>query len=82
MFRTEDYMKLNIRVNPEQNLSGLEFSQQKNAEGKDSDNEETKHARDAQHDLEKLRAIVRERYERYVERVERELEEAAKAKGK
>ena len=83
LFRTEKYLTQNIRVNPESSTSGLEHaSAYKNNDGRDSDNEDQKYVRDAQHDMEKLRDQVRLRYERYVEKVERDLEEAAKAKQK
>lgn len=70
-FRSEQYLTKNIRIIPtgaddEISMRGDDYE------------DDLKFQQDAQHDVEKLREKVRQMYEDYQERVERELAEAAR----
>lgn len=83
VFRNEDYIKQNIRVNAEASVIDEMASQIRFGESVDSGDDEKKYNRDAHHDLQKMRDHVKLMYDNYVERKEREIaEEIARKEGR
>lgn len=80
LYKNEEYRKQNIRVIPDPNTATQEdlFSNYRHHSNHDSDNEEAAYNRAAQNDLERMRERVCKMYEDYVERVQAEMEAAAK----